>query len=67
MSKLFRFEITIECELDEEAVWPDNDGPDSPKASDARDAFMKSCDGNILRGVQDWDLDQFVDLHVTEE
>ena len=72
MAKRFEFDISINCTLDIEQIWPDGDAPINPTVADVRKVFIESGHSRyargsaIIRAAQEWDLDQDADLFITE-
>ena len=59
-----RFEIAFEgfCTLEEEDLWPDNDGPELPTAHDV--IGLMRHEGSPFRVIERWNLDDSLTLAV---
>lgn len=60
----FHFSISAEISLDVDQIWPDGDAPENPTVDDVL-AVIKACGGK-RRVIQDWDLDDDLDLTVSD-
>jgi hypothetical protein len=64
MSKKFRILIECDCELQDDWIWPNNDVPENPTVKDV-EAVIEQCGGPV-RIINDWNLDDCVDVTVYE-
>ncbi len=63
--KVFHFSLSADVDLEIDQIWPDGDAPENPTVDDVL-KVIAACGGahEILR---DWDLDQDLDLTISDE
>lgn len=61
--KRFHIQLTIECDLSVDDMWPDGDAPTNPTAVDVRDLIRRCGDIDI---IQDWGLTDELHVWVSE-
>lgn len=67
MSEPRKFRVSFDGEimLTSDQIWPDGDGPDEPTAIDV--AALMRREGTICTLLQEWNLDDALDVYVDEQ
>lgn len=64
-TRTFTFDITISHTFTIDELWPDGDAPENPTTRNVYD-LVEQC-GGLARVINDWDLVDDADLHVTDD